>query len=163
MSIENAISADVSKQGFSLLTISDVDPPFACTVGLMFTPQHPELIIFGLREAGPDILRGMVKLMMEGRRFDSPDMHDIAGVLKIATRPVHPTQHEFYLGFAMGYCRERGRFGELQALQVFWPDMHGRFPFRPGCDEKVWAAQPRLDQPLTASEIRERRDELGNR
>jgi hypothetical protein len=157
MSFENKIAADVANKGFSLLTVSDTDPPFAYTVGLMFSLSHPELIIFGMPESGPAILRGMIQLIRKGNRYDAPDVYDIAGVLKVGTRPVHKTQHEFYLGFAMGYCREQGRWGELQALQVFWPDRQGRFSFQPGCDEKVWAAQPRLDQPLTPSEIRERR------
>jgi len=79
----------------------------------------------------------------------------------VATRLVHPTQHEFYLGFAMGYCREHGRWGGLEAVQVFWPDKQGRFPFSPQCDESVWAAQPRLDQALGPSELCERRSENG--
>jgi hypothetical protein len=129
----------------SVITISDIKPPFAYTVGLMFSLQHPELIIFGLRDAGSSILRTKAGMICDGRRFDSPDEYE--GVLEageIATRPVHGTQHEFYLGYAMGYCREHGRPGGLQAVEVFWPDAEGRFPFRPGCDERVWAAQPRL-------------------
>jgi hypothetical protein len=79
----------------------------------------------------------------------------------VGIRLVHSTQHEFYLGFAMGYCSSQGRTGGLQAVQVFWPDKHGRLPFRPGCDERVWAAQPRLDQALGPIELRERRSGRG--
>ena len=157
MSVEQSISETVGKHGFQVLAIGDHRPPFAYTVGLMFTWQHPELIIFGIREAGPNILRLIARMISEGIRFDAQDERDLKGILKVATRPVHPTQHEFYLGYAMGYCREQGKIGGLQAVQVFWPDKKGRFPFQPGCDEKVWAAQPRLDQALGPMEIRERR------
>ena len=55
----------------------------------------------------------------------------------------------------MGYCREIGRIGELQAVQLYWPDGTGRFPFEPNCDLDVYNRQPRLDIPLTPSELDE--------
>lgn len=45
--------------------------------------------------------------------------------------------------------------GELEAVQVFWPDKNGKFPFDVGCDLDVYQRQPRLDLALTPSEIRE--------
>jgi hypothetical protein len=63
----------------------------------------------------------------------------------------------------MGYCTNNGRIGELEAMQVFWPDEQGRFPFDRGCDEAVWSAQPRLDQPVLPDEARERRRSMGDR
>jgi hypothetical protein len=57
-------------------------------------------------------------------------------------------QHTEYLGYAMGYCRERGRIGELESLQVFWPDKAGHFPFEASCVEPIRALQPRLDLPF---------------
>ncbi|HEX4124406.1 MAG TPA: DUF4262 domain-containing protein [Tepidisphaeraceae bacterium] len=161
MSLEQSISEGVRKNGFRILTISDHTPPFAYSVGLMFTYQHPELIILGLNQAGTDILRGMVHLIGHGRRFDAPGDYEIVPTVKVATRPVHPTQHEFYLGFAMGYCREQGRPGGLQAVEVFWPDKQGKFPFQRGCDESVWEQQPRLDQPLGPIELQGRRSARG--
>jgi hypothetical protein len=161
MSPEQSISAGVRKNGFRILTISDHVPPFAYTVGLMFTYQHPELIILGLQQPGTDILRGMAHLIGQGRRFDGPGEYEIVPTVKIATRTVHPTQHEFYLGYAMGYCREQGRLGGLQAIEVFWPDMQGKFPFQPGCEEAVWQQQPRLDQPLGPIELQKRRSGRG--
>jgi hypothetical protein len=55
----------------------------------------------------------------------------------------------------MGYCRHIGRRGELQAVQIFWPDEAGRFPFEVGCDLDVYQCQPRLDFPLTPREIKD--------
>ncbi len=160
MSHDQAIAEDVQKFSFSIIRISEFTPPFAYTVGLMFTRQHPELIIFGLRDEGPRILRTMAELIALGRRFDAPGEYE--GALengKVATHIVHPTQHEFYLGYAMGYCRDQGCGGKLQAIQVFWPDKQGLFPFQRGCDDGVYEAQPRLDQPIGPIELKNRREE----
>ena len=119
----------------------------AATVGLMFSLGHAELIVFGLGDEGYNVLRAMVEDIRGGRSFADPGAYE--GVLAqgfIATRRVHPSQHESYFGYAMGYCRERGRIGALAAVQVFWPDRVGRFPFERECDEAVRAAQPRLDR-----------------
>jgi hypothetical protein len=56
VSYDEAIAEDVEKCGFSVLLIGDVEPPFFYTVGLMFTYGHPELILFGQREAGVWVL-----------------------------------------------------------------------------------------------------------
>ena len=74
--------------------------------------------------------------------------------LRVGFRIVHPTHHPLYLGFAMGYCRYIGRFGELQAVQVFWPDRGDKLPFEAGCNLDVYQLQPRLDVSLTPSETR---------
>jgi hypothetical protein len=44
---------------------------------------------------------------------------------------------------------------DLEAVQVFWPDKNGKFPFDVGCDLDVYQRQPRLDLPLPPSEVRE--------
>jgi hypothetical protein len=158
MSSDESIAQSVQQYGYSRIVISDIEPPFVYTVGLMFTYNHPEAILFGQRDTAAGIIASMVGLIRAGRRFDTVGEYDNVLVnAKIAVRPVHRTQHEFYLGYAMGYCRERGRTGELQAVELFWPDQQGRFPFQRGCDENVWAAQPRLDQPLGPLELEERR------
>lgn len=55
----------------------------------------------------------------------------------------------------MGYVRYLGRTGELEAMQVFWPDKAGKFPYEVGCDLDVFRCQPRLDLALTRSEMKE--------
>jgi hypothetical protein len=52
-----------------------------------------------------------------------------------------------------GFLRHIGRIGELEAVQAFWPDCTGKFPFEPGCDLGVSQLQPRLDIALTPSEV----------
>jgi hypothetical protein len=86
-------------------------------------------------------------LILKGERGIGGDEH------QVGFRRVHPTQHEFYLGFAMGYCRSIGRSGELEAMQAFWPDSHGNFPFEVGCDLAVYQLQPRLVIGPTPREV----------
>lgn len=151
MTYEQDIAANVDRHSWAAILVYDVSPSFVYSVGLMFSFEHPELIIFGLDDEGRKVLRAIVEDIRSGRSFADPSAYE--GVLAeglIATRPVHPSQHERYLGYAMGYCREQGRIGELEAVQVFWPDQAGRFPFDPGCDDAVYRAQPRLDQPAQA-------------
>jgi hypothetical protein len=153
------IANDVREFGYSLLSISDVDPPFLYTVGLMQSYRHPEFITFGLEaDNAVGLMQGLVRLVREGQSFAQPGVYTVPIVddqHRVGFRVVHPTQHPLYLGYAMGFCREIGRLGELEAVQAFWPDRNGKFPFDVGCDEAIYRLQPRLDIGLTPREVRE--------
>lgn len=157
------IAKTVSRAGWHAIAITDCRNPYVYTCGLMTTFRHPELVIFHPDpQAGYAIIAVIVEDIRNGRTFieSSP----FGGVLvsgNIATRQVHSSQHEFYLGYALEHCRHMG-LGELRVLQVFWPDTDGRFPFERASHEEVWQVQPRLDQQLTCSEIRERREDVGS-
>ena len=163
MSLDTEIAEVVNRDGMQIITINDASPPFAYTVGLMFTRQHPELIVFGMGQAGPKVLRLLFGEISKGRSFAAGGKLPLVAGRDaiIATRPVHPTQHKLYLGFAMGHCTLRGRLGGLQALVVFWPDKNGIFPFEQGCDDKAWAAQRRIDQPVMPDELEEFERQIG--
>ena len=159
MSFEAEIAEDVTKFGWSCADVSDGQPPFAYSIGLMQTVAHPELIVFGLnRRIARRLLGAIVQRIRDGEQFDSAEVQTIRfgdHDSRIAFRNVHLTQHPLYLGYAMGYCRESGLPGEFAALQVFWPDQQDRFPFDVGFDSELSNLQPRLDIPLTPREIRE--------
>ncbi len=53
----------------------------------------------------------------------------------------------------MGFLTNIGRMGELEAVQVFVPDIRGIYPFQPNCSLTVYESQPRLDIGLTKSEL----------
>ena len=82
---------------------------------------------------------------------------------QVAVRTVHRSQHEVYLGYAMGHCRHMGKIGDLAAVQVFWPDNRGAFPFEPDCDPDVCALQRRLDLAVPWRELRAHRRKYGAR
>ena len=161
MSYEQDIAKGVEKFGWTAIAVSDVSPGFVYSVGLMFTYGHPELILFGLEgRVAYGILQAMVEDIGKGRSFAEAGKYE--GVVRkgeIGIRVVDETQHELYLGSAMGYCRERGQIGKLRAVQVFWADRVGEFPFERGCEDEVWEKQPRLDRVIGPMELKERRAE----
>jgi hypothetical protein len=155
--MEDEIAEAVRKHGWFAASIYDDDPPFLYSIGLMQTWDHPELIVFGLDSSDAhDLFSAMIREIRDGRRFTEQGVYTVSLTEdhRIGIRHVHPTQHPLYLGFAMGYCRYLGRIGELEAVQVFWPDSGGKFPFEVGCDLGVYQRQPRFDMALTPSEIR---------
>lgn len=156
--MEEEIAEVVRQYGWYAASIFDHEPPFLYTIGLMQTLDHPEMIVFGLDpENAHALFSSLVEQIRVGQSFASPQVHTLSigrGEHQVGIRRVHPTQH-LYLGFAMGYCRFIGRPGELEAVEVFWPDAKGKFPFDVGCELSVYQAQPRLDIGLTPREVRE--------
>ncbi len=134
--MEEEIAEVVREQGWYAASISDHDPPFQYTIGLMQTFNHPEFIMFGLEADNAHALfSGLVRDIRNGRSFAEPGVQTVSlrgDEHRVGFRRVHPTQHPLYLGFAMGYCRYIGRIGELEAMQAFWPDSSGKFPFDSG-------------------------------
>lgn len=138
--MEVEIAEVVQKYGWYALSVSDHNPPILYSIGLLQTLNHPELIMFGLDASNTHALfAGLVRDISQGQRFAEPGVQTVTlggDEYRVSFRRVHPTQHRLYLGFAMGYCRHIGRWGELQAVQAFWPDSSGKFPFDVGCDLK---------------------------
>jgi hypothetical protein len=156
--VDEEFAGDVRDYGWSMASISDHKPPFQYTIGLMETLRHSEFIIFGLDSDNAHALfSALFRDIRAGRSFAEPGMHMVnlgGDEHRVGFRPVHPTQHPLYLGFAMGFLTNIGRIGELVAMQAFWPDESGKFPFEAGCDLAVYQLQPRLDCGLTPHEVR---------
>jgi hypothetical protein len=156
VSEDEEIARTVAANGWHAIGVTDHTPEFVYTCGLMTTFGHPEAIILGLPgRIAYAVLVALVEGIRAGRSFTQAGSYD--GVLEdlaVAVRPVHPSQHELYFGYAMGHCRYTGNVGGLTAVQVFWPDREGRLPFEGGCDPEVAACQPRLDLPAPKSELR---------
>jgi hypothetical protein len=68
---DDAIAADVDRTGWSCITIHDIAPPFAYTVGLMKTYDHPELILFGRPDDDYSLLADLVVAISGGSRLDT--------------------------------------------------------------------------------------------
>ncbi len=157
--MDGEFADDVRTHGWSLANVYDHNPPFQYTIGLMHTCGHPEFIVFGLEaDNAHALISGLVQEIRAGRSFAEPGVQVIRlgdDEHRVGFRRVHATQHELYLGFAMGFLTSIGRMGELDAMQVFWPDDRGKFPFDVGCDLEVYQFQPRLDIGLTPRELRQ--------
>jgi hypothetical protein len=157
--MENEIAEDIRNRGLSVVNVFDARPPFLYTVGLIETWTHPELIIFRLEaKTAAGILAKTVASIKNGVIFDESSTYStlLPSGDKIAIRKVHPTQHIVYLGYAMGRCREIRK--DLQAVQLFWSDVSGKFPFDVGCEQDVFQSQPRLDiamSPLKSDRLKD--------
>lgn len=157
--MDDEIKEIVREHGWYAANINDANPPFLYTIGLMVTWKHPELIIFGLEvDSAYALFSGLIDDIKNGGSYseDGVRVVELGGDKhRVGFRRAHPTQHPLYLGFAMGFLTSIGRMGELETMQVFWPDSKGIFPFDAGCDLGVFNLQPRLDISLTPREIRE--------
>jgi hypothetical protein len=152
MGVDEDIDEAVRVHGWQFINIYDHEPPFLYSIGLM--PEHAEIIVFGLeRDEAAAVLGEICERIKQGEVFEHKTVHDInAPIPHIAVRSVHPTQIQLYFGYAMGYCRLK-RLGEVRALQVFWPDKQGKFPFDADCGQETYQRQTRLDIGLTPREV----------
>jgi hypothetical protein len=159
MSIEDEIDEVVRAHGWFGANVFDGEPPFFYTIGLMKTFDHPELIVFGLEVRDAKyLLATLVQYLRDGDRFDRNEIRSIQiGETdhRIGLRKVDATKLPLYFGYAMGYCRHMGRIGQLEAMQIFWPDARNVFPFETGFASELSDLQPRLDFPLTPREVAE--------
>jgi hypothetical protein len=157
--MDEEIAEVVRQYGWYAANVSDHKPPFLYTIGLLESCRHPEFIIFGLEaDNAHALLSGLVREVRTGKSYAEPGVYNVnlgGHEHRVGVRRVHSTQHPLYLGFAMGFLRNVGRFGELQAMQVFWPDSAGKFPFEVGCELAVYELQPRLDLGLSPREVRQ--------
>lgn len=158
MSEGESIAAAVRADGWYPLCVAGAEdrPPFLYTIGLCATYRHPEFIVFGLAQ---DLAYEMAQLVVQkigrGDRFVPPGPYE--GILRshaIAVRGVHHTQHPSYLGDAVDFYRELGDPEQLTAVQLFWADPAGRYPFEAECDPVVARHQPKLALPAAAWVVR---------
>lgn len=136
----------IEQQGWAILTVVPEDgahAPVAYTIGLT-AHGCPEFIIAGKNPfVSEHLLNDLARRVVErAERFtaaqritDLLDGYDGVLVEGPATGPLRPAAAHV-------------RYGEARVclLQVVWPDVHGRFPWEPGCTLSA-AAQPLIGQP----------------
>ena len=154
--IDARVQADIARFGWHLVMIPPApdSPGWVHTIGLAGQLGHPELIVFGndFTVLCP-LLNALGERVRGGARLEAGSALD--GVVEgfpIAFREVAPKWVEPFLGnAAWHYRRER-----VAALQCFWPDAGGRFPWQPGFDETWREAQPLLYERETHVALSER-------
>lgn len=124
------VKGDIDRDGYSIITVMD-NPPFAYTVGLTQSRNHPEIIISGLdAETGHALLSTIIERIPASSRLpiDEP-IEKIANfplVLKPVPRKVRKTAN-----IARALYQEK-----FELLQLVWPDARGRFPWDQGYENK---------------------------
>jgi hypothetical protein len=146
--------ADIEKFGWHLLAVSgDGAPGFLYTIGLWRTHKHPELLLFAPGEDPSGMagrLEEIVKRIAGGEKLSAgKKIEGGFGKHSGAVREIRQEWYPSYLGFAGAIYGD----WEFPALQVFWPDQAGRFPWHPGFDAELARYQPLLDQqnPILAN------------
>lgn len=145
---EKNIRNDVEEHGWSvaLFEKGTATPSFAYTIGLWKTFNHPEVIAFGLPiNLLHTILNDVGELVKEGKKLSlNIDNNDILINLPIQLRQVDASNISDYFGFAQWF----NDYETFPALQLFWPDKAGKFPWESAYDEKYRFDQPLLDRKL---------------
>ena len=145
---EKKIRGDVEKYGWSvgLFEKGTATPSFAYTIGLWKTYNHPEIIAFGLPvDLLYTILNDTANLIKEGKQLSlGVDNNEILTNLPVQFRQVDASNIPDYFGFAQWF----NDYESFPAIQLFWPDKAGKFPWEPTYDEKYRFDQPLLDHKL---------------
>ncbi len=141
------IREDVSAFGWSGMSVGAREgcPAFEYTVGLTRI-GHPELVVFGLSPGTRHgLLSKFVRCVESGSRFREGDRcSDVVPGSAFAVCQVHERHFADHVGYAMWYHRAEALPGELEVLQIVWPDEAGLFPWEPGFDARFAGEQPDL-------------------
>lgn len=147
MTPQEIIQKNIKTHGLSIMGVSgDGDnPPFAYTVGLTETKNHPEIIVFGLRaEVAATLFNSLVELIPEGGALKDGDVvHEIAN-FPVALKQV-PDKHAAEYCFQAIY-RYEDMGGEYTPtfLQMVITDSKGLFPWDEGYDKAQMCVQTQL-------------------
>lgn len=121
-------------------------PGFLFTIGLWQIYNHPEVLLFAPssdpRDMGGSIQR-LVERVRAGERFEPGKSHEgffnqYPGRFREIDRRWYPE----FLGTAGGYYESF----DFPALQLFWPDRQGRFPWESEFNRSLFSLQPILSE-----------------
>jgi len=142
---DQRVRADIERHGWHVVLVPpEADSPgWAHSIGLWERCRQPELLVFG---SEPRQLGALVNALGErvrgGRRFEAGATESgVLTGLPFAFRAVAPRWTQVFLGNAAWHYRS----ASFAALQGFWPDRGGRFPWDADCAPEVAAEQPQLE------------------
>lgn len=142
---DRKVLADVKTAGWHVVKVPEAEgtPGWAFSIGLHHTFGHPEVVVFGLPlEVMHEAINTLGAAVREGAIFEADTRHDdvaFAGVA-CAFRTVQRRWYAPFLGYATWFYRGK----TFPALQCFWPDKAGRFPWEASGDSRVEQLQPLL-------------------
>ena len=155
------IAASIEQHGWHAIAV-ERDPDdeasvgFTYTIGVAHTIGHPEIVICGLSSTTTyRALSDAIDDIRAGARFAVGRTYSqLFEGFEVAVRDVHQTQVAMHLGYAVSFYRLYSKPARLTAVQLYWPDKAGRFPFERGCDSDVVALQPQLDIEVPSDDFR---------
>lgn len=139
---ELRVLADIDENGVHIVHVpeSDDGPEYSYTVGMPYSFEAPELIVFGLpAEIARDLLDAIVDEAADGTAFVAEAQRE--GLLHGYPVRFFDVPGELaakYLGVAQ-WAHEGAAFA---CLQVVWPDKQGRWPWMDDVREGFAEMQP---------------------
>jgi hypothetical protein len=114
------------EHGFVIVPVLDTEPPWAFTVGLARTAQHPEISISGLSQHfAAYLLNALGHSVVDGRTLEPGDLlEDVIRGHRLRVREVPRNSYDDRFGAA---TRFHGGTN-YRMLQLVWNDTDGRFP-----------------------------------
>jgi hypothetical protein len=147
---ERKVLEDIAKYGWHCLSILEEDgkPPWAFTIGLFQTWEHPELIVFGLKNnVAHQILNIVAEGLAENRRIDlARPTDDLLQNGSCVFIEVPRSEYREHVGFARWYYEG----DNFPLYQVVWPSREGYFPWNARARDGFRSWQPVLGQPKGA-------------
>lgn len=145
--VEQKILDDVEKYGFHISVISQDEylPGFAYTIGLTKTYNHPEIIIFGLKnEVMSEILNGLGDKIGKGQIYSQDrEYSDIVSNFPVKFIEVQKEHYQDYLGYGGWFYNSKFDFS---AYQLVWTDKNNKYPWDEGFNDNWKFKQPILDR-----------------
>ena len=135
------VLAEVAERGWHVIHVEGAGEGHAFTIGLFRSFDHPEVLLFGLADAGEAALDRLGARVRGGERFEDGGVAE--GILPdraVSFRAIARRHYRTYLGYA-GWFHGGPRFPALQAV---WPDAEGRFPWERWSSRALREAQPVL-------------------
>jgi hypothetical protein len=143
------VRSDIGNYGWhTRIESSDDSLPVLTTIGFWERYQHPEIILFSYAQDGNRAASSLeaVARRVQGGESMAPDIAytGLTGQVPGIFRPVRQSWKALYFGLAYLH------YGNLDfpALQLFWPDRKGRFPWQDDFDLSIFYRQPLLYQPF---------------
>jgi len=137
---------DVEEYGWHGVAVSGEGsaPGFIFTIGLWRTYKHPEIILFAPSQDPQGMagrLLAVAKRIAAGEKFETTKSYEgLFGRFSGTFRRVDPHWYVHYLGTAAAYYENF----EFPAIQLFWPDSKGRFPWSNDFTPDLRQYQPTL-------------------
>lgn len=153
----DSIDCAIDDRGWAISGVG-VGPPqqlkWLYTVGLTERFSHPELLVLGVccAPCGAGILNRLGERVAAGGLFamSSQAPIDLDGGL-VHVRPVRPQcwESDWFAVWKSYYAAKPYDAPRAEAVQVVFSDPGGRFPWEPGADPLLAAAQQMPDAPPT--------------
>jgi hypothetical protein len=144
------VTEDLHKFGWHVTKVLGDEnyPPFAYTVGLSVTYDHPEVVIFGLNDdldLMHHVLDSIEKRVAKGERFEHGDKK--RGILPGYTCPFARFPKSAYADHLGQAVHHLGGEKAFSAVQCIWPDPKKRLPWDPKVMPPILARQPVFCRP----------------